>query len=273
MNRKKRTTNKTLRPVNYNAGNIIWYQRELLSVIRAMNDDVRGEIVKIIRDNPLASDSALMANDANPIVFIRQAIAALSKRWVDRFINMAIPTAATITNKTGEAVDRSLLSAARKDAMTINMQWTEAMLEKREAIIAENVSLIRSIPEKYFTDIEGMVFRAVAKGGDRKGLADEIEANFGKRYGITRRRAEFIARDQTRKATSALSSARQQAAGITEGEWVHSGGGHAPRKSHEEAGKERKRFKLSEGCLIDGEYIMPGQLPNCGCTWKPVLPF
>lgn len=273
MNRKKRTTNKTLRPVNYNAGNIIWYQRELLSVIRVMNDDVRSEIVKIIRDNPLASDSALMANDANPIEFIRQAIAALSKRWIDRFISMAIPTAEVITNKTGEAVDRSLLSAARKDAMTINMQWTDAMLQKREAIIAENVSLIRSIPEKYFTDVEGMVYRAVAKGGDRKGLADEIEANFGKRHGITRRRAEFIARDQVRKATSGLSNARQQAAGIKRGIWLHSGGGSEPRPKHVHANGQE--FDLDKGLPIGdkGQYVLPGEEAGCGCTWKPKLPF
>ncbi|EOI7432016.1 phage head morphogenesis protein [Yersinia enterocolitica] len=265
MNRKPKKS-KSLRAVNYNAGNIIWYRRELLAVIREMNDDVKKQIVPIFEDNPLAMD-------ANPVQLLRSALRALSKKWVERFIKMALPTAESVTNKTGEAVDRSLLAAARKDSVTINMQWTEAMLEKREAIISENVALIRSIPEKYFTEVESMVFRSVAKGGDRKGLADEIEANFGKRHGITRRRAEFIARDQVRKATSSLSAARQQAAGIREGEWVHSGGGSVPRHSHVKAGKKRRRFDLSKGCLIDGEYIMPGQLPGCGCTWNPVLPF
>ncbi len=52
------------------------------------------------------------------------------------------------------------------------------MMQKRDAIIAENVSLIRSIPEKYFTEVESMVFRSIAKGGDRKQLADEIEREF-----------------------------------------------------------------------------------------------
>lgn len=269
MSRKK---TKRLKAVNYNAGNIKWYQRELLAEIREMNDDVKRQVLEIIRDNPLAEDSKL-AMDANPVQLVRRALGALARKWVDRFINMSLPVSDVLFKKTENAVDRGIMAAARKEAITINMQWTEAMLEKREAIIAENVSLIRSIPEKYFSEVEGMVYRAVSRGGDRKGLADEIEANFGKRHGITRRRAEFIARDQVRKATSALSAARQQAAGITEGEWVHSGGGHNPRQSHVKAGKERKRFRLSEGCLIDGEYIMPGQLPNCGCTWKPVLPF
>jgi len=269
MNRKKR---KTLRPVNYNAGNIKWYRRELLAEIREMNTDVRLQIVNIVRDNPLATDSTL-AMDANPVSMLRTALKSLSKKWVDRFIARSLPMAEAIEKRTGEAVDRGLLAAARTEGMTINMQWTEVMLQKRDAIIAENVSLIRSIPEKYFTELEGMVFRSVARGGDRKMLADEIERNFGKRHGITRRRAEFIARDQVRKATSALSAARQMAAGIEEGEWLHSGGSNKPRHSHVMAGKEKRIFRLDKGCLIDGEYIMPGQLPNCGCSWRPRLPF
>lgn len=262
----------TLKPINYNAGNIRWYQKELLAEIREMNDEVKREVAKAIRDNPLAQDADL-AMDANPVAIIKWLLDALARKWVDRFINRALPISDALVNETQSAVDRGLLAAARRESMTINMQWTDAMLEKREAIIAENVSLIRSIPEKYFTEVEGMVYRAVARGGDRKMLADEIERNFGKRHGITRRRAEFIARDQTRKATSALSAARQQAVGITEAEWVHSGGGNKPRHSHVEAGRKRTRFKLADGCLIDGEYIMPGQLPNCGCVWRPVLPF
>ncbi|MFM1368964.1 phage minor head protein [Yersinia enterocolitica] len=273
MNRKPRTKNKTLRPVNYNAGNIIWYQRELLSMVREMNADVKKQIVSIIRENPLAMDSVKLAQDANPITFLKQALAALSKRWIDRFIEMADPTATAITEKTGQAVDRSLLASARKDAMTINMQWTQGMVEKRDAIISENVALIRSIPEKYLTDVESMVFRAIAKGGDRKGLADEVEANFGVRHGITRRRAEFIARDQVRKATSDLSNARQQAAGIKRGIWLHSGGGSEPRPKHIHANGQE--FDLDKGLPIGdkGQYVLPGEEPGCGCTWKPVLPF
>ncbi|MGV3346404.1 phage head morphogenesis protein [Enterobacteriaceae bacterium LUAb1] len=264
---------RTLRPVNYNAGNIAWYRNELLSLIREMSADVKTEIIGILRKNTLLMDSSRLAMDISPVNMLRNALRSLSKKWIGRFVKMAVPVAENITSKTSEAVDRSILSAARKNAVTLNMQWTDAMKESRDAIIAENVALIRSIPEKYFTDVESMVFRSVAKGGDRKALADEIEISFGKRYGITRRRAEFIAKDQVRKATSSLSAVRQQEAGITEGEWVHSGGGNKPRQSHVGAGKERKRFRLSEGCLIDGEYIMPGQLINCGCTWKPVIPF
>lgn len=256
--------------MNYNAGNIRWYQKELLKTIREMNDDVKAEIVTILRDNPLASD---MAMDANPVSMLGRAIKTLAKKWIDRFIEQSIPTANSITERTQVAVDRGLLASARRDAITIKMQWTDAMLQKRDAIIAENVAMIRSIPEKYFTEVESMVFRSVAKGGDRKQLTDDIESEFGKRHGITRRRAEFIARDQVRKATSALSNARQRAAGIIEGDWLHSGGGNHPRHKHVKA--NGTRFRLDIGLPIGdkGQYVLPGEEPNCGCTWKPVLPF
>lgn len=256
--------------MNYNAGNIRWYQKELLRTIREMNDDVKAEIVTIMRDNPLSMD---MAMDANPVDMVKSAIASLAKKWIDNFIRKAIPVSDEVADKTLEAVDRGILASARKDSLVINLQWTDAMLQKRDAIIAENVSLIRSIPEKYFTEVESMVFRSIAKGGDRKQLADEIEREFGKRHGITRRRAEFIARDQVRKATSALSNARQQAAGIKKGIWLHSGGGNHPRHKHVKANGEE--FDLDKGLPIGdkGQYVLPGDEPGCGCTWKPKLPF
>lgn len=289
MSRKRQ---RTFRPVHYNAGDISWYRSTLLREIRAMNKDVRATVIQVFADNPLAepqsddtSDGIVldvfgtakpniaMANDANPVRIVRDAIRNLANKWINRFIDMATGVSDDLVTKTTDAVDRNLKASARKEGMTVQMQWTPAMEERQEAIIAENVSLIRSIPEKYFTEVEGMVYRAVAKGGDRKQLADELMQNFTQREGITRRRAEFIARDQVRKATSALSAVRQQAAGITHGEWIHSGGQANPRHSHVKAGSERKEFELAKGCYLDGAWIMPGQLPNCSCSWRPILKF
>lgn len=262
---------RTFRPVNYSAGDISWYRSTLLREIRAMNKDVRATVIQVFDDNPLSEPE--MANDANPVRIVRDAIRNLANKWINQFIDMATGVSDDLVSKTTDAVDRNLKASARKEGMTVQMQWTPAMEERQEAIIAENVSLIRSIPEKYFTEVEGMVYRAVAKGGDRKQLADELVKNFTQREGITRRRAEFIARDQVRKATSALSSVRQQAAGITHGEWIHSAGQANPRHSHVKAGAERKEFELAKGCYLDGQWIMPGELPNCSCSWRPIITF
>lgn len=268
MSRKRQ---RTFRPVNYNAGDIAWYRSALLREIREMNKDVRGEVLEVFRNNPLANP--VMANDANPVRIFRDAVRNLAGKWMSRFLDIATGLSDGLVDRTSEAVDRNLKASARKEGMTIQMQWTEAMSERQEAIIAENVSLIKSIPEKYFTEVEGMVYRAVSKGGDRKMLTDELMQGFSKREGITRRRAEFIARDQVRKATSALSAVRQQAAGITHGEWIHSAGQANPRHSHVKAGADRLEFDLSKGAYLDGKWVMPGSEPGCACSWRPKLSF
>ena len=272
----KRRPGRALRAVQYNAGDIIWYRKQMLSHIRAMNKDVRSTVIFVFENNSLASPetgAVLIAKDASPVALVKAAIAALSKKWVETFTNLAGAVSDRMMEKATESADKQIKSAFKREDMTIQMQMTPAMIERQEAIIAENVSLIKSIPEKYFTDVEGMVYRSVAKGGDRKALVDELMSNFSQREGITRRRAEFIARDQVRKATSALAAVRQQAAGITQGEWVHSGGQANPRHSHAKAGAEHRVFDLDKGCFLDGQWIMPGQLPNCACSWRPLLPF
>ena len=266
-----RKLKRNMPAVKYNAGNSLWYRREITRLIRAMNSDVRDRVISIVSEHAIAQPE--MANDANPVQFLKDALRDLSAKWIGRFINRALPLSTEMTDRTTKSADRQLEAAAGREGFAINMQMSEAMDQRVDAIIAENVSLIRSIPEKYFTQVEGMVYRAVARGGDRKKLTDEIMEKFSDREGKTRRRAEFIARDQVRKATSALSAVRQQAAGITEGVWVHSAGQANPRHKHVQA--NGKTFKLSEGfpCGPNNEHVMPGEEPNCSCSWKPKVPW
>lgn len=108
--------------------------------------------------------------------------------------------------------------------------------------------------------------QSVGRGRDLKTLTDELE----KRYGITRRRAALIARDQNNKATSVMQSARQRSVGITEGIWRHSRAGKTWRPSHVKA--NGKRFDLRKGMFLDGKWVLPGEEINCKCGWEAVIP-
>ncbi|SSF74033.1 phage head morphogenesis protein [Klebsiella quasipneumoniae] len=212
------------------------------------------------------SSGATVAMDASPAVMMRNAMRKLATRWTKRFDGMAQKLADRFANDAMKNTDVSLASAFKDAGFTVEFKMTSQMNNALQATIAENVGLIRSIPEKYFTEVEGLVMRSVARGRDLSYLTDELQ----KRYGITRRRAAFIARDQNNKATSVVQSARQQALGITQGIWKHSHAGKKPRQSHVAA--NGKTFDISKGMLIDEEYIMPGELPNCRCTWEAVIP-
>lgn len=226
---------------------------------------MQASVVYWLSANYRASGAAV-AMDESPADVMRKAMNKLVKRWKRRFDDMAQKLADRFANDAMKNADASLATAFKDAGFTVEFKMTSQMNNALQATIAENVGLIRSIPEKYFTEVEGLVMRSVARGRDLSYLTDELE----KRYGITRRRAAFIARDQNNKATSVVQSARQQALGITQGIWKHSHAGKEPRPSHVKA--DGKVFELSKGMYLDGKWVMPGEEINCRCTWSPVIP-
>jgi SPP1 gp7 family putative phage head morphogenesis protein len=247
--------------VKPNAGVEAWYRRQLDKQVREM----QGSVVYWLTANYKASGAAV-AMDASPAVLMRDAMRKLAKRWTKRFDDIAKKLADRFSNDAMKNSDVSLYNALETAGFTVEFKMTAPMNNALQATITENIGLIRSIPEKYFTEVEGLVMRSVARGRDLSFLTNELQ----KRYGITRRRAAFIARDQNNKATSVMQSARQQSLGITEGIWRHSHAGKEPRPSHVKADGEK--FDLSKGMYLDGKWVMPGEEINCRCTWSPVIP-
>lgn len=137
-----------------------------------------------------------------------------------------------------------------------------------EAAVEQNVGLIQSIPQQFHDRVAQDVLTALQDGWPLDDLVEKLRHS----YGITRKRAVFIAADQNRAITARLNVAQALAAwgDDAEGVWCHvQGGEKQPRKSHVEA--HGRRFRLSEGCWIDGEYILPGQKIGCRC-WFEICP-
>lgn len=259
MTRKQ--SQKTISPIRPNAGVEAWYRRQLDRQVREMQKSV----VYWLTANYKASGAAV-AMDASPAVLMRDAMRKLAKRWTKSFDSIAQKLADRFAGDALKNSDVSLHNALETAGFTVEFKMTAPMNNALQATITENVGLIRSIPEKYFTEVEGLVMRSVARGRDLSYLTDELQ----KRYGITRRRAALIARDQNAKATSVMQSARQKSLGITHGVWRHSHAGKDPRQSHVKS--DGKKFELSKGLMIDGKLTFPGQEINCRCTWSAILP-
>ncbi|ARW48137.1 phage minor head protein [Acetobacter pasteurianus] len=134
------------------------------------------------------------------------------------------------------------------------------------AMVQANVSLIQSIPEKYLDEVEYLVMQCVQNGSDMRTLTEELQH----RYGLTKKRAAFIARDQNHKVFGRLAVNEAVEAGFSRGIWRHSRGGREPRESHVKANGDV--FELSQGCFIDDEYIYPGEKINCRCVFEAFVP-
>lgn len=251
---------KTLRRVTPNAGIEAWYRKQLTRAVGEMHNSV----VYWLTANYKASGA--LAMDASPAIFMREAMRKLSRRWQRNFDGIAKRLASRFVEQVMGNGDATLSNAMQQAGFTVPFKMTEVMNNALQAKITENVGLIRSIPEQYLRQVETLVMESVSRGRDLKTLTDELQ----QRYGITRRRAALIARDQNNKATSTLQAARQQSLGITEGIWRHSHAGKTFRKSHVTADGER--FTLNRGLYLDGKWTLPGEEINCKCGWEPVIP-
>lgn len=263
--RVSRSSNeKLLRPVHPNCGIEAEYRRKLAALIDEMAKSVSYWMKVTYRKN-----EPEIAQDELSSAALREAIRKLVKRWNDRFDEAAKQLAEHFSTSVSQRSDAALKKILKDGGFAIEFKMTRAQRDVLNATIQENVSLIKSIPQQYFTQVEGSVMRSVQAGRDLKSLSDDLI----KHYGVTKRRAAFIARDQTNKATASLTRARQVESGITEAIWVHSGGGKEPRPTHAKAGRDKARYDIREGWYDphEGKNIMPGELINCRCVSRAVV--
>lgn len=260
----KRRGEKILTPVRANIGIRIAYRRKLLRFVDQMVVSYRHWIVARYRANPPA-----MAQDEPASKALERELRKLSKRWRKNFDDAANDLAEHFAKDVAERSSASLRAILKKGGWTVRFKMTRAMQDVLNATVAENVSLIRSIPQEFHTQIEGLVMRSVTAGRDLSTLSEELEA----RFKVPRRRAELIARDQNNKATAVFTRVRYQEMGIEYAIWLHSAGGKSPRKTH--VANSGKRYKVSEGWFDPDpkvrKYIWPGFLINCKCVARPVV--
>lgn len=139
--------------------------------------------------------------------------------------------------------------------------YVEQLLEWVE----ENVGLISTIPEDALGKMRDIVYDGFTKGKTTTRIIKEIQ----RAYGISRRRAELIARDQTAKLNGQIQRAQQMDAGITEYVWSTCGDERV-RKSHWELnGKKCQWEDPPENS--DGRKCHPGQDFQCRCIGRPVF--
>jgi len=140
----------------------------------------------------------------------------------------------------------------------------------------EAATLIKTIPEQYLGQVARAVYDNYTGAPQPEGrtlLQQMQQLQKG-----TKRRAELLARDQTKKLTSALTQARQESIGVTEYIWrtskdervVGNPSGLYPKggKMHgDHFHRNGKKFKWSEP-PADGP---PGHAINCRCYAEPII--
>ena len=256
---------RTLRPVRPNRFLEEEYQRRLEHLIEEMcRSTVYWLRAAYRRHVPV------LAADELPATALSRIMRRLSRYWQRKFDAMAPDLARYFAEKVAQRSDHALRTILKTGGISVRFKMGRAAQDVLRATIEENVGLIRSIPQQHFGRIEGMVLRSVQTGRDLAQLTGDLEGAFG----VTRRRAELIARDQNNKATATIQRVRQKEIGITEAIWMHSGGGKHPRPSHVKAGRDKVKFNVDEGWYDPAvkRHVWPGTEINCRCVSRPVVP-
>ena len=261
-------------PVRASAAESAWFRNQLLSLIYSMHNSVMFWVKAGWRDTGMAEDLKItqggIAMDKSPAGVLQDVMNKLGKQWLKTF-DMAAPKIADgFAKKVLRHTDGSFASALRKSGFSVKFQTTKAVRDALDAETFNNVSLIKSIPQKYLNDVQGKVMRSITGGRSMKELTSDLEEV----YGLTHKRAALIARDQNNKATAVVHKTRQKEVGINRAVWIHTSASVHPREEHEAWGDEEKTYDIEQGMWseVDQEYVWPGTPINCGCTSMSVVP-
>lgn len=259
---------KLLRPVYANAGVEAAYRKKLERLIDEMQRSTVWWLRAVYRKNetritqdamPGTGGGTTETPSETPSNWLAWVLRRLQAYWQRRWRKSAERIARDFVGSAQRHTLSAYGAAFKAAGMTVKMDPGRVMNDTVQALIAENVSLIKSIPQQYFDEVTGLVQRSVSMGRDVAFLEKEL----ARRYEITRNRAKTIARDQNNKACEAIKRTENKQLGITEGIWVHVPGTKSSRKAHMQM--NGKRFKLDEG-LYDSTVkrkVLPGELVNC----------
>jgi len=215
-------------PLNVNASIQQKYAAELRKLVLQMTRETQQAVKDLFRRLPMP-DSAMDESLASQARILMNALTSkftelfsyqsskLAKRMVERSQRYSTTT-----------VHRSLKQLTGGLSLNTGIVTPE-LAEVSKAIIAENVSLIKSIPEEYLNDVTGAVMRSISGAG-----MFDLQPEIQKYSGATERRAKLIALDQTRKTYSLISKVKMESLGVTHFIWLHTGGSQSPRESHVE---------------------------------------
>ena len=253
MTTKKPT--KTLKPIWPNAGVETDYRRELKKRVKKMSSAYQKWLTLMI------------ASKANTEM-LTDMLDGLINHWQSEFDNVAPILAEKFGSNVKRHTDAAMIRELKNAGFAFEFSMTENERAAYSKVVAWNVSLIKSIPNQYHDRVTNAVYSNLTTGHD----LEKLKFDLMDIYGITERRAAFIARDQNNKANSVFENARRLDIGFTEAIWLHSSAGKEPRPGHVKAGKDRLRYDIRKGAFIDGEHIQPGQLINCRCNSITVIP-
>lgn len=269
LNDPKKLIGKTLTP---NAGIAIDFEKQIVDLIGLLARDIKREMLIVFSDVAFdgSFDHAMDESSITPQVRIR--LNGLLDKWTSRFNDLAKRVTKRMISRTVKNSEITLRMSLKEISKEFEIDVSKPSKRLKDVIQAsteEAANLIKLIPQKYLADVQGQVMRSITSGNGLQDLVPYLKEKYQGNVNYAR----LVARDQTRKAYNNINAARLQDLGAESFIWVHHASKH-PRQRHIDL--DGKEFRFDDPPFIGKMYGVdvhgiPGQLPNCRCTQKPVF--
>ena len=252
----------------------IQYYVAMQRLIGSVKKDIDAQIMPIVKreapnylhqNPPYVKDAITIGRWGTEVP---RAIALLRDKW------LAITAKFAYDQLANRFVRTALKQADAKNKRSFGidiLQNSPQMEEYLKAATSQNAQLIESIPMQYLDQVSNIVL-----GNMRQGLLpSEIAKQLEHQFGVTKRRAKFIARDQTAKVNGEMTRLRQQDAGFEYFSWQDSHDSRVRHRHREIAQAETEYgvgvYKWSDLPTGDnGQKIYPGSDFGCRCTARAI---
>lgn len=273
---KIKKASRMLLPIRFERAYFLEINKQILKLIDLTKNIIFPELPKIERDadvlRPKTDSNVLFIKNIDFSDLITETIASTRFTFDTIITDQQRKRIAEQVSFSISGFNKKQVNKVLKSMIGVDLFFDDSFLtNETTAFVDSNISLIKSIDERYFTEIEEIIFR-----GARQGVRhEEIRKEISSRFSVARNRAKLIARDQINKFNGQLTKLRQESVGVKEYIWRTSldervrgnPTGRFPRAVPSHWDREGKKFKW-EKPPSDGH---PGEPIQCRCYAEPVL--
>ncbi|WP_377838716.1 phage minor head protein [Bosea sp. UC22_33] len=268
--REARTTKRkraVLRPISATVA----FQAALLAPTNRLLKRMAEQVAQDVLPAAISAKAQMMRDDLN---WFERAMRAL-RDFADGFVE-GLRSEWRDAFDTEEERNKRRFNEAVRSAIGIDLGaviQAEGIGNTIDAAVLANVSRVRGLSQDVANRLASKLLDALTRGLSNR----DIERILIDEFGMARRRAKFIARDQAASFNGDLNEIRQTAMGVVEYEWSTSldervtgnPDGIYPNARPSHWDRQGKRFRWNK----PPEGGHPGQRPGCRCTARAVIEF
>ncbi|MBY4751880.1 minor capsid protein [Burkholderia dolosa] len=197
-------------------------------------------------------------------------IEQLLRRYAEALTPWAEATAARMLEDLNRRDEQAWMQQAQEMSRALRDELRRAPTgETMRALMAEQVTLIKSIPLEAAERVHRLTIEALEDSTRAAAISKEIQRS-GE---VAKSRADLIARTEVSRAATSLTEARARAVGSTHYRWVTSGDSDV-RPGHRALNGKVFAWNDPPEVNENGRIMRhhPGQIWNCRCYAEPILP-